>query len=90
MDRAARHQGHRSGDRPAHRERAAGGPIATPDDLLVYKLVAGRPQDLADIDRMLRLGVAPEDEAYVRRWADEWQVVDRLDAALTAAAAMTV
>jgi hypothetical protein len=55
---------------------------ATPDDLVIYKLVAGRPQDLADIDRLFRFGRSPEDEAYLRRWAREWDVEDRLDRAL--------
>lgn len=48
--------------------------VATPDDLVVYKLIASRPQDLADIDRMLRLGVAPQDAAYIERWAKAWGV----------------
>jgi hypothetical protein len=55
---------------------------ATPDDLVIYKLVAGRPQDLADIDRLFRFGRSPEDETYLRRWAREWDVEDRLDRAL--------
>jgi hypothetical protein len=59
---------------------------AAPDDLLVYKLIAGRPQDLADIDRLIRFGRAPEDEQYVRAWARQWDVEARLYAALAAAA----
>jgi hypothetical protein len=59
--------------------------IVSPDDLVVYKLIAGRPQDLADVDRLLRFGRAPEDEAEVRRWLGEFGVADRLDAALVAA-----
>lgn len=59
--------------------------VASPDDLLVYKLVAGRPHDMADIDSLIRFGRAPEDAEYVRRWAREWDVEARFDAALAAA-----
>ncbi|HUS62888.1 MAG TPA: nucleotidyl transferase AbiEii/AbiGii toxin family protein [Kofleriaceae bacterium] len=60
-------------------------PIVSPDDLLIYKLIAGRPQDLADIDKLLRFGRCPEDEAYLRRWARDWDLVPQLDAVLSAA-----
>lgn len=60
-------------------------PVVSPDDLVVYKLIAGRPQDLADVDKLFRFGRAPADEARVRRWAREWEVEDRLDRALRAA-----
>lgn len=59
--------------------------IASPDDLLLYKLIAGRPQDMADVDRLIRFGRTPEDDAYVRRWAREWDVTDRLERALETA-----
>lgn len=59
--------------------------VVAPDDLLVYKLIAGRPQDLADIDRLIRAGRTPEDEARVRAWAREWELEDRLDGAILAA-----
>jgi hypothetical protein len=59
--------------------------VATPDDLLIYKLIAGRPQDLADIDRLIRFGRAPEDETYVRKWAREWDVEAELERVLALA-----
>ena len=61
-------------------------PIASPDDLLVFKLIAGRPQDLADVDRMIRTGITPEDEGYVRRWTEDGGVTDRLETAIRTAA----
>jgi len=56
--------------------------IGSPDDLLLFKLIAGRPRDMADADRLIRLGITPEDTDRVRAWAREWEVEDRLDRAL--------
>jgi hypothetical protein len=58
-------------------------PVATPEDLLVFKLIAGRPQDLADAHLLLGLHGAAFDMERVRRWCGEFGVVDRLDALLS-------
>ncbi|MEW6270312.1 MAG: hypothetical protein AB1689_13560 [Thermodesulfobacteriota bacterium] len=50
--------------------------IATPEDLIVLKLIAGRSKDEIDLLGLARL---PDlDWQYVERWAAEWQVADRL------------
>jgi predicted nucleotidyltransferase len=58
-------------------------PVATPEDLIVYKLVADRPRDRDDIAAILgtqsRAG-REIDWAYVERWAGFWSVLDRLAA----------
>ena len=54
---------------------------ASPDDLVVYKLIAGRPQDFADVDRLIRFGRSPEDLEYIRRWVRLWDVEARLERA---------
>jgi predicted nucleotidyltransferase len=53
----------------------AGGPVhvITPEDVIVLKLIAGRAQDLADIEAILAAGVAL-DEAYLEAWVDFWEV----------------
>jgi hypothetical protein len=60
--------------------RAEGGwlPIATPEDLIVLKLVAGRPQD--GKDNYLLARDHEVDWTYVERWAAEWDVISRLEA----------
>lgn len=60
-------------------------PVVQADDLIVYKLIAGRPQDLADIDKLLRFARVPFDGDRVRRWAREWDVEERLDSAISTA-----
>lgn len=50
--------------------------VATPEDLIVLKLIADRPKDRADLAALTAL---PDlDWDHVERWAAEWQVEDRL------------
>lgn len=52
--------------------------VATPEDLLVMKLIAGRSKDGDDARRLVALPGL--DLEYIRRRAVEWGVEDRLDA----------
>jgi hypothetical protein len=52
--------------------------VATPEDLIVMKLIAHRPKDRLDLLGLIEL---PDlDWSYVERWAEEWRVRDRLEA----------
>jgi hypothetical protein len=52
--------------------------VATPEDLIVLKLIADRPKDRQDL---LGLVALPDlDWTHVERWAAEWDVADRLAA----------
>ncbi len=58
--------------------------IATAEDLIVLKLIAGRPKDEIDL-----LGLVLLDEldwSYIERWAAAWEVADRLRAVRIAGA----
>lgn len=58
-------------------------PVATPEDLIVYKLIADRPRDRDDIAAILRTqnrAAREIDWAYVEQWARFWSVLDRLSA----------
>jgi hypothetical protein len=60
------------------RARAAstGVAVATPEDLIVLKLIANRPKDLIDLRNLVAL---PDlDWAHIERWAAAWDVLDRL------------
>jgi hypothetical protein len=57
-------------------------PVAVPEDLLVFKLIAGRPQDMADAHRLFELHGTSFDLTAVRRWCREFGVEDRLDTLL--------
>jgi predicted nucleotidyltransferase len=46
--------------------------FATPEDLIIYKVMAGRPRDLDDVRSILRKNPAL-DWRYVRRWLKELQ-----------------
>ena len=62
--------------RRARRESTGEGTSANvlaPEDVIVHKLIAGRTQDLADIEAILDAKVAL-DEAYIERWAAFWDV----------------
>ena len=56
-------------------------PVATPEDLIVYKLIADRPRDRDDVLAILRTQARAGralDWAYVERWTRFWNVSDRL------------
>ncbi len=55
--------------------------VVTPEDLLVYKLIAWRHKDRAGIDRLLAVQQSL-DWTYVREWARRFGIEARLDAAL--------
>ena len=59
-------------------------PVATPEDLIVLKLIANRTRDHIDVDTLARQETI--DWAYVEQWARTWEVEDRV-AALRAALA---
>jgi len=49
---------------------------ATPEDLIVFKLIANRQKDHRDAVELLQLEGL--DWGYIERWAATWQVEDRL------------
>jgi hypothetical protein len=56
--------------------------VVSPEDLVVYKLIAGRPQDRLDVLAMLEAfeqGGRALDWTYIERWCDEWQARDALE-----------
>lgn len=55
--------------------------IASAEDLILLKLLAGRPRDIGDIQDIL-LVQGPLDEAYLQHWADKLGVRPQLTAAL--------
>ena len=55
--------------------------VASADALLVYKLVAGRPQDMADIHRLIVDAGVPVDGAFVAHWVAEWGLEERWERA---------
>ncbi len=50
--------------------------MATPEDLIVMKLIADRPKDAVDLLGLVRLPSL--DWQYVERWTAAWDVTDRL------------
>jgi hypothetical protein len=61
------------------RQRAAH--VVSPEDLVVYKVIADRPQDRADIAAVIetqRARGAAIDWAYVEHWCAAWEVLERL------------
>ena len=58
-------------------------PVATAEDVLVYKLLAARPRDWEDVRAVVRTQArtgASLDWAHVERWCEFWGVSDRLAA----------
>lgn len=54
-----------------------GARVATPEDLIVLKLIADRAKDRIDLEGLVALDGL--DWAYVEAWAREWDVTDRLE-----------
>lgn len=55
--------------------------VADPDDLVVYKIVAGRTQDFADVEEVVRARRAagrPIDWTHVERWAADFGLEQRV------------
>jgi len=48
--------------------------LCSAEDLIIYKSVAGRSQDMADIEGILRRNLESLDLDYVRRWLHEFGV----------------
>jgi hypothetical protein len=49
--------------------------VAAPEDVIVLKLIAGRAQDVADIEAIL--ATRPDlDERHIEQWAEYWDVLD--------------
>jgi hypothetical protein len=51
-------------------------PFATPEDLILHKLFAGRPRDLEDVRGVIARKGSTIDWGYVERWAVEFSVVE--------------
>jgi hypothetical protein len=49
--------------------------VLTAEDVIVHKLIAGRSQDIADIEAIVSASV-PLDDDYIDRWAEFWEVAD--------------
>lgn len=52
-------------------------PVATAEDLIVLKLIAGRSKDWIDAQALARHN--PVDWDYVTHWAEVWEITDRLE-----------
>jgi hypothetical protein len=60
--------------------------VVTAEDLVILKLLAGRPQDWADVDVLLRENAGRLDEVYIDARAAEWEIGDLLSRARRTAA----
>ena len=57
--------------------------IVSPEDLILFKLIANRPRDLVDVADILFVQ-GQLDETYMRHWASELRILERLESALDA------
>ena len=54
----------------------------SPEDLILLKVLAARPRDIGDIEDVL-LAQGDLDEAYMRQWAKELGVAEKLEEVLS-------
>jgi hypothetical protein len=57
--------------------------LVTAEDLILFKLIASRPRDLIDVQDIF-FTQGDLDEAYMRRWAKELGVAEKLEEVLAA------
>jgi hypothetical protein len=57
--------------------------LVTAEDLILFKLIASRPRDLIDVQDIF-FTQGDLDEAYMRRWATELGVAEKLEEVLAA------
>jgi hypothetical protein len=55
--------------------------VVSPEDLVLFKLLANRPRDWGDVSDVLFIQ-GPLDDKYLRRWASELGISERLEKAL--------
>jgi hypothetical protein len=63
----------------AHTAGELGLDVATPEDLIILKLLAMRGQDQRDIALLIDALADRLDWAYIEAWAETWVVSDRLE-----------
>lgn len=56
---------------------------ATPEDLIIFKLIANRPKDVGDVDGILDTRMSSLDTPYIDSWAKDLDVQGRWLDALT-------
>jgi len=56
-------------------------PVVSVEDLIIFKLIAGRPQDGVDVHNLLRDNADSLDQDYLNRSAEEWELRGALDRA---------
>lgn len=56
--------------------------VITPEDIVLLKLLAGRPRDLGDVEDVFFMQ-APLDEVYMRSWAEDLGVEAELEEVLS-------
>lgn len=59
-------------------------PVVSPADLILFKLLAGRPKDRIDVQNVLTVQGVPDPE-YLRAWAQRLGVEQQLDEAIAEA-----
>ena len=60
-------------------------PVVRREDLVIYKLVAWRRRDRQDVEDVMATAEAAGEDLdvdHLRRWAEEWEVEDRLERVL--------
>lgn len=55
--------------------------VASPEDLIILKLIADRSQDRTDIELLFK-NISDLNQAYIRQWCKVWEVEERLNSVI--------